>query len=78
MTNNINPRPYRRLLRCSDDRIIGGVCSGMALYFGIDVIILRAIFLAVVLGLGAGLIVYIVLWIATPTATTAEIRRNNT
>ncbi|MBQ9469888.1 MAG: PspC domain-containing protein [Bacteroidales bacterium] len=77
MNANLSPRPYRRLLRCSDDRIIGGVCSGLALYFSIDVIIIRAIFLAVLLGMGVGLLVYIVLWVATPAATTAEIRSNN-
>ena len=74
--SNINRSPYRRLLRCSDDRIIGGVCSGLAYYFRIDAIIIRVIFIVVLLGMGAGLLAYHILWIALPQAPAAEIMRN--
>src|SRR2546430_15516721 len=49
--------------RRGSDRILGGVCSGLAAYFGVDVLLVRVIF--VILGLtppGIGIILYLVLW----------------
>jgi phage shock protein C len=51
------------VLRRGSDRILGGVCSGLAAYFGVDVLLVRIIF--VILGLtppGIGIILYLVLW----------------
>lgn len=74
--SDIRRQPYRRLLRCSDDRMIGGVCSGLAYYFRIDVVLIRIIFVLMVLGVGSGLLAYIILWIIAPEAPAAEIMRN--
>ncbi len=52
-----------RLYRNADDKIIGGVCSGLANYLGIDPVILRVIF---VILFGALFWVYILLWIIVP------------
>ena len=48
------------------DKKIGGVCGGLAEYFGIDSLILRLIFVALIIGWGTGLLLYILLWILAP------------
>lgn len=65
----------RRLYRDGDNRVLGGVCSGMGAYFNIDVVILRIIFvIALFLSVGVAPIVYIVFWIAVPKAKTTAQR----
>jgi phage shock protein PspC (stress-responsive transcriptional regulator) len=63
----------RRFFRDPDDKVIGGVCSGLAAYFDIDRVWVRlAMFLLIFFG-GLSLWVYIILWIVIPQArTTAE------
>lgn len=56
----------KRLLRTRGDRMIAGVCGGLAKYFGLDPVLIRALFLIGLLGFGTGLIPYIVLWIVMP------------
>jgi phage shock protein PspC (stress-responsive transcriptional regulator) len=61
---NYTPPPGRgRFYRNADDKLIGGVCSGLANYLGIDPVILRIIFVVL---FGALLWVYILLWIIVP------------
>lgn len=70
----------KRLYRNIDDRVLGGVCSGLGLYFNIDKAIFRMFFLiAFCLGffqipgiVTLPLIVYLILWIAMPAARTVE------
>ncbi|MBE9511930.1 MAG: PspC domain-containing protein [Bacteroidetes bacterium] len=64
------PSGYRRMYRDPDNRILGGVCSGMSAYWRIDPIILRILFVIAFLGYGTGLIIYIILWIVLPEAKT--------
>lgn len=65
----------KKLYRDEDDRILGGVCSGLGYYFGIDRIWIRAAFiLAIVLGFGTGIPVYIILWIIMPMAKTTSAK----
>ena len=62
----------RKIYRDSDDKVLGGVCSGFGHYFDIDPIILRiAVVLLVVFG-GFGLPLYIILWIVIPKAETTS------
>ena len=64
---------YHRMYRDTDNRIIGGVCSGMGAYWDIDPIIIRIIFVALILAGGIGALVYIILYIVIPEAkTTAQ------
>lgn len=58
----------RKLLRRSiDNRIIGGVCGGLAEYFGIDPIWIRLAFLISLIPGGVpGLLIYFVLWLIMP------------
>jgi len=55
----------KKLFRLRKDRIIGGVCAGLADYFEIDPIIMRLIFLALLFA-GAGLLIYFIAWIFIP------------
>ena len=41
------PNPPKRLVRTRNGRLVAGVCSGIAEYFGIDATLVRLIFLAV-------------------------------
>jgi phage shock protein PspC (stress-responsive transcriptional regulator) len=63
----------KRLYRDSDDAVLGGVCSGIAYYFGIDPVWLRLAFVIALFLAGSGPLLYIILWIVIPKAnSTAE------
>jgi phage shock protein PspC (stress-responsive transcriptional regulator) len=56
----------RRLFRDTENAKIAGVCSGLANYFQMDVLLVRIIFLIVLFFLGFGFPLYIILWIVVP------------
>jgi phage shock protein PspC (stress-responsive transcriptional regulator) len=56
----------KKLYRDDYNKMIGGVCKGLADYFDIDVSIVRALFLLTLIFKGGGVIVYIVLMIVLP------------
>ncbi|MBO4671223.1 MAG: PspC domain-containing protein [Bacteroidales bacterium] len=60
----------RRLYRDTDDVRIAGVCSGLALYFGVDTALIRIIMLVALIAGSAGFWIYVILWIAVPKADT--------
>jgi phage shock protein PspC (stress-responsive transcriptional regulator) len=63
----------RHLFRIREGEMVGGVCNGLAAYFGLDVTIARLIFvLASVFSGGVGAVVYIVMMMVVPVAETAE------
>lgn len=63
---------HRRLYRNPDDKLLGGVISGMAAYLGWDVTQLRLLLLVVLIcGVGTLIPVYIVCWLVIPEARTA-------
>src|SRR4030042_4443112 len=55
-----------RLYRSRKNRVIGGVAAGFAEYLNIDVILVRVIFVVLTILHGAGLLLYIILWIVVP------------
>lgn len=55
-----------RLLRSQQDRILGGVCGGLARYLNIDVVLIRLFFVVFTLVGGIGPMVYIIMWIIVP------------
>ncbi len=61
----MNDRP-RRLQRNPDDKVIAGVASGVADFFGLDPTVVRVIWALTILLGGFGVIVYIILWIVVP------------
>ena len=66
-----------RYYRCADDKVLGGVCSGLATYFdaGEPVIWRLGAIALTLLGIGLPLpIIYIVMWLVTPAAITPEDR----
>lgn len=55
-----------KLTRTLNDRMIGGVCGGIARYFSIDPVIVRLLFVVAVLAGGASPLIYLLLWIIIP------------
>ena len=64
-------KPVRKLFRDPDGKKIAGVCSGLALFLGVDVTLIRIIFLVAFICGSAGFWIYLVIWIAAPEAKTA-------
>ncbi len=54
------------LYRAGENRIIGGVCAGTADYFGINIAIIRLIWVLSALAAGAGIWAYLVAWTIIP------------
>lgn len=59
-------KPRGRLYRDSNDRFIGGVCSGIASYLNVDPAVVRLLFAVIGFGTGIGFLAYIILWIILP------------
>ncbi len=57
----------RRLYRADNDKILGGVCAGLANYLRLDPAIVRILFVLLTMGWGAGCLLYIILWMILPT-----------
>ena len=55
-----------RLVRRRDDKIIAGVCGGIADHFGIDVTLVRVVTVVLTFFGGAGLLLYVVAWAMVP------------
>jgi phage shock protein C len=56
----------KKLYRDEYHKVLGGVCSGLADYFDMDVTVIRLLFAFTVIVMGVGIIPYIVLWIVLP------------
>jgi phage shock protein C len=56
----------RRLYRSRKEKMIGGVCAGLAQYFDIDPVIVRIVFVVAVFMGGSGILAYIICWIIMP------------
>lgn len=62
-----NTNAKRRLYRDESNKMIGGVCSGIASWLNIDPTIVRVLFAIISFGgFGSGIIIYILLWIFLP------------
>lgn len=60
----------RKLYRDGDDKFLGGVAAGVGHYLGIDAIWLRLLLIALFFSAGFGFLIYIILWVLLPEATT--------
>lgn len=67
-TNSRSKATDKRLFRDVDNATIAGVCAGIANFFHIDVVIVRAIFVVMFFFGGFGFPLYIILWIIVPKA----------
>ncbi|HXG75192.1 MAG TPA: PspC domain-containing protein, partial [Gaiellaceae bacterium] len=59
------PEP-RRLRRSRRDRVLAGVCGGVAEYFRVDPVLIRIAAVVLVFAGGAGLLLYLIGWIVMP------------
>lgn len=60
--------PERRLYRSRKEKVIAGVCGGIAEYFRIDPVIPRLVWVFLALGYGLGILAYLVCWVVIPQA----------
>ncbi len=60
--------PARRLYRSRREKVIAGICGGIAEYFGIDPVIPRLLWVLFALGAGLGILAYLVCWLVIPRA----------
>ena len=60
----------KRLFRDTDSAVVAGVCAGIANFFKIDVVFIRALFIVIFFFAGFGVPVYIIMWIIVPKAKT--------
>ncbi len=63
-------KKIKKMYRDPDGKVLGGVASGVAAYFGIDVVVVRLLLFVSIFFAGTGLILYIILWIILPEAKT--------
>ena len=63
----------RRLYRSRDERLVGGVCGGLAEYFGIDPLIVRIVTVGLIFAGGAGFLAYLAAWLLVPDADGASV-----
>jgi phage shock protein C len=63
----VQPPPVRpQLRRSGTEKMLGGVCGGLAEYSGIDVVLWRVGFVGLTVAGGAGVLVYLLLWVLMP------------
>jgi phage shock protein C len=62
----------KRLMRSQSDRMFGGVCGGLADYWGLDPTLVRLAFVLLALAKGFGLVVYLLLLFLMPLESTAS------
>lgn len=68
MSQQLPPAPPRRLTRSSRHRLIAGVCGGIAEYLGVDVTVIRVLYVLVSIISVAfpGILAYIILMFVMP------------
>lgn len=69
---NSDCHTIHKFFRDTDDRKIGGVCSGIAAYFDVDVVLIRIIFLVLIFCGTLGLWFYLICCLVAPSAYTAS------
>ena len=67
-------KPVHKFYREEEGKAIAGVCTGIAAYFNIDVVLVRIIFLVLFITATSGLWIYLIIWLVAPVATTPAQR----
>jgi phage shock protein PspC (stress-responsive transcriptional regulator) len=62
----------KKLYRDKDRGLLGGVCTGLSHYFGIEAVWIKILFLLLTFFGGSGILIYFIFWIATPKAVTTS------
>jgi phage shock protein PspC (stress-responsive transcriptional regulator) len=60
----------KRLYRDEQNKVLGGVCSGIANYFNIDPLVVRILWIFLI---GINILGYLILWIAVPSSSVKEV-----
>ena len=60
------PGSAKRLYRSGKEKILGGVCGGIAEYFRVDPVLVRLLWVLFALAWGTGVLLYIIAWIIIP------------
>lgn len=68
--NNTGATNQKRLYRDEQNKVLGGVCSGIANYLNLDPIIVRVLW---ILLFGISFLAYLLLWIAVPSSSVKEV-----
>ncbi|QKZ13340.1 PspC domain-containing protein [Spirosoma sp. KUDC1026] len=63
-------KTVKKFFRNPEDKVLGGVASGLAAYFGVDIGVIRLLFVLGIVFFGVGFLLYIVLWLISPQANT--------
>ena len=72
---NEEDKEIKKLYRNPDDKVLGGVASGLAAYFGIkEILYVRLAFVFLTIAGGSGVVIYLILWIITPAASSITER----
>ena len=71
---NEENKEIKKLFRNPDDKALGGVASGLAAYFGIKALYVRLAFVILTFAGGSGIVIYLILWIITPLASSITER----
>lgn len=58
--------PETRLVRSETDKMVAGVCGGLAAYLGIDSVFVRLLFVLLLFASGIGFPIYLILWFIMP------------
>jgi len=62
----------KRLQRSRTEKMLGGVCGGLAEYFNVDPTLVRVIWIAITLLAGVGILLYVILWLVVPLQSPTE------
>ena len=70
LTSNLKKRYFimneKKLLRSKDNRMLAGVCGGVAAYFNVDPTLVRVIYVILTFAGAAGLLLYLIMWLLIP------------
>ncbi|EMR04120.1 PspC domain-containing protein [Cesiribacter andamanensis] len=70
----VEDKKYKKMYRNPDDKVLAGVAGGLAAYFGVDVVLIRILFVLLFVFGGSGFLIYVILWISMPLAKTLTDR----
>lgn len=68
--NNWGSTRPKRLYRDEQNKVLGGVCSGIANYFGLEPLLVRILWIFLI---GVNILGYLILWIAVPSSSVKEV-----
>ena len=65
-------RTEKKFFRDPDNKVIGGICGGLAAYLDVDITLVRIIFLVLLICGSFGFWMYVIFWIVAPMAKSAS------